>query len=75
MPTTISRDPSSRTELVREVTENKGSCDWCGNHRRNPKGKILGLFRYGTEPDGLNTRVNWASGTFCSIGCCRTYHS
>lgn len=75
MPTTISRDPFARTELVREVTENKGECDWCGSRRRSPKGNILGLFRYGTEADGLYTRVNWASGHFCSIGCCRAYNS
>lgn len=72
--TQVSRDPFARTTLMRQSISHSGitasmKCAWCGNLNR-----YGGLFMYGTEPDGVSTRINWHKGLFCSKGCHDCYH-
>jgi hypothetical protein len=69
---TISRDPFSRSEVVRETAGYSGKCSWCGNNRSS-NGIRRELFRYGEESD--SGRVSWDEREFCSIGCRRAYYS
>ena len=65
---TISRDPFSRTVLVRETItkhETRRECAWCGQPAR---------FRYGTERDDTG-RAQINPKPFCSRSCARSYHS
>ena len=64
--TPISRDPFSRTTMMRETVpaEDRGPCDWCG--------RPAARFRYYTEDD--SARRAWHGGhRFCGIGCFRSY--
>ena len=68
----LRRDPFARTTLVRIDHRPIGAetCGWCGGRRRRP----AFLYRYGTQPDALHTRVSWHAGAFCSLACHDTYH-
>ncbi len=66
----INRDPFARSSTVREVTDEQAECSWCGGTRRSGR-----LFRYGTELDSLNGRINWHRGEFCSKQCHDSYHA
>lgn len=72
----ISRDPFSRTTLVRMVANTsdliKGGCSWCGNFNRYSPPS---LFKYGTEADDSPGNTNWHTGVFCSKDCHDTYHT
>jgi hypothetical protein len=72
MPTQIRRDPFARTTLVREIVRCNPhcTCHWCGT----VAGFRERLFRYGTEPDSVNPRINWHRGEFCSLSCHNAYH-
>ncbi len=54
------RDPFARTTLMRRKAT--GKCWWCGNPAK---------FEYGQESDGINTRIEWTGGAYCSISCWR----
>lgn len=58
----ISRDPFSRTEVVRRKAPSGCECRECGQVAR---------FEYGSESD--NFRQGWDGKYFCSIGCRRSY--
>lgn len=76
MSTLISRDPFAREEIHRETVRDwygrKTTCDWCGGASVSHSGRKR-LYRYHIETDG--GRKHEISGQFCSIGCCRSYHS
>lgn len=60
----VSRNPYDRVEVVRDVVRpgDRTGCRWCGR---------CGRFRYGAACD--DGRVDWQVGTFCSVGCFRSY--
>jgi hypothetical protein len=65
----LARDPFARNDLVhREVAARQDGCDWCGQLNRRGR-----LFEYGNWWDGW--RIDWFRGTFCSVGCMRSYHN
>lgn len=77
MPTStvqISRDPFARTTLERRVVKTNDTCSWCGQHRNFMGRPLANLFEYGTEPDGVASRINWHAGLFCSRSCHDSYH-
>lgn len=63
MTTYLSHDPFTRQSVVRERA--KGECTWCGTPAK---------YRYGTEDDGVYTRINWSKGQFCNLKCWHSYH-
>jgi hypothetical protein len=67
--TVIGRNCFGRYDIVRERVQGE-DCDWCGQ-TGNQFGK---LYRYGHQPDSINGRINWARGTFCEYGCCKSFH-
>lgn len=72
MSTRISRDPFSRSALVRRLVADSDGCSECGN-KRNGK-----LFQYGTERDGISRSYigpHWHKGFSCSKGCHDAYHN
>lgn len=71
----ISRDPSARTELHREVVEDPRGCAWCGQPRYTNNGtdRTNKLFVYITESDGGRRGVHY--GHFCSKPCHDAYHN
>ena len=62
MKTTVSRDPFARCEVVRRVVRVDVECAGCARRAR---------FQYGTEADGIRTRVSWSPVLVCSIQCFR----
>jgi hypothetical protein len=62
MKTTVSRDPFARCETVRRVVRVDVECAGCARRAR---------FQYGTEADGIRTRVSWSPVLVCSIQCFR----
>jgi hypothetical protein len=67
----ISRDPFARQELHRETIGAMGvTCSWCGGSRPNDR-----LYVYYIERDGIRPNRHTLNGSFCSISCCRSYHS
>ncbi len=76
---TINRDPFARANLAREAVpmQQRCCCKWCGAHRKGDMflGPICkSLYRYGTRPDTIRSRINWHDGVFCSKGCHDAYH-
>ena len=74
----LARDPFARHTLVRETVRplRPGqTCDFCGNVRKTPRMLTPFLYRYGTEPDAIRSRIHWHSGAFCSRPCHDAYHS
>jgi len=72
----LSRDAFARTTLLRAVVRPLASdqdCRWCGGVRRTPRAGERFLFRYGTEPDAIRSRVDWHPGEFCSKACHDAY--
>jgi len=59
---TISRDPFARSETVRRVVVTDHECAACTRRAR---------FQYGTEFDGIGTRVSWSPVLVCSLACHR----
>lgn len=73
----LSRDPFARTTLLRAVVRPLvfgQDCRWCGGVRRTSRAGEPFLFRYGTEPDAIRSRVDWHTGEFCSKACHDAYH-
>ncbi|MEK6373187.1 MAG: hypothetical protein AABO58_10870 [Acidobacteriota bacterium] len=73
----IARDPFARHTLVREVVRPlhaHQTCGFCGGIRVTPRSRDPFLYRYGTEPDAIRTRVSWHDGIFCSKSCHDAYH-
>lgn len=56
---TISRDPFARCETVRRLVRVDVECA-----RR-------ARFQYGTERDGIGTRVSWSPVLVCGLACFR----
>jgi hypothetical protein len=63
----ISRDPLSRVITVRRLISKseRKSCAWCGRPSR---------FLYGTEKDGLYSKILYDDRQFCSLICRNTYY-
>lgn len=61
----LSRDVFARATLVRKLERSSMPCENCGNWRKAGPW----LFRYGSQPDGLHTRVNWDLRLFCNKAC------
>ncbi|MEO8383046.1 MAG: hypothetical protein ABI779_25540 [Acidobacteriota bacterium] len=62
----IARDPFARHTLVREVVRPlhaHQTCGFCSGIRVTPRSRDPFLYRYGTEPDAIRTRVSWRDGT------------
>ena len=59
---TVNRDPFARCEVVRRVIRVDVECAGCARRAR---------FQYGTEADGIWTRVSWSPVLVCSIQCFR----
>jgi hypothetical protein len=73
----ISRDPFARHTLVRITIcplASGETCSWCGSVRRSRRGRTPFLYRYGTEPDAIRSRIAWHDGAFCSKSCHDAYH-
>lgn len=68
----ISRDPFARQELHRKQAPHYAVCDNCGMCRVTRRG-VPYTYRYGMYRDGIRTRIEWDSKTFCSIECRRSY--
>ena len=70
----ISHDGMARTELHRETVrvDERDGCYSCSCLNGKP-GKRR-LYRYGTQAEGINTRVNWHKGLFCGKPCHDAYH-
>lgn len=75
----INRNPFARESLHREIhliynaTHQSKSCDWCGTQGKQVKGGLYTrLFKYSLVPDA--GRINYITGSFCSVGCMRDYH-
>lgn len=65
MATQISRDPFARsTTMRRTMPPRADGCAWCGSLNR-----FGNLYQYGTEQDGLRSRVDWHAGLYCSKPC------
>ena len=62
MKTTVSRDPFARCEVVRRVVKTNLECPGCTRRAR---------FQYGTEFDGIGSRVHWDPLLVCSLACFR----
>lgn len=59
---TVSRDPFARCETVRRKVETNLECPGCTRRAR---------FQYGTEHDGIGSRVHWDPLLVCSLSCFR----
>ncbi len=59
---TVSRDPFARCEVVRRVVRVDVECAGCTRRAR---------FQYGTEADGIRTRVHWSPVLVCGLSCFR----
>lgn len=59
---TVSRDPFARCETVRRLVRVDVECAGCARRAR---------FQYGTEADGIRTRVHWSPVLTCSLACFR----
>lgn len=59
---TISRDPFARCETVRRIVKTNLECAGCARRAR---------FQYGTERDGIGTRVSWSPVLVCGLACFR----
>ncbi len=73
----IARDPFARHTLVRITIRPLAAgqtCSWCGGVRRSRGCRTAFLYRYGTAPDAIRSRVDWHHGTFCSKSCHDAYH-
>ena len=68
--TQISHDAFARFTIERRLVETTQDCAYCGQPRRGGSK----LFQYGTEPDGISTKINWHKGLFCSKPCHDIYH-
>lgn len=75
----IARDPFARYDTVRRTIhygpDRDTTCAWCGQRGRVNVNGFARLFQYGTHTDGLLTRAEFDDHVFCSIDCCRTYHT
>ena len=61
----LGRNPFARHTILRKQTE--GKCCWCDGQNGNKK-----VYIYKVEPDfGRSYEIK---ETFCSIGCCNSYH-
>lgn len=69
MLTVLERDPFARLTWVRKLVpqDARKPCTWCGNRP--------GRFLYGVERDGVQSRLNWSNGRFCSRSCHDSYHN
>jgi hypothetical protein len=73
----MTRNPFARTTFVRERVRplrSHESCAFCGGVRTTPRRATPFLYRYGTEPDAIRSRVAWHGGAFCSKRCHDAYH-
>jgi hypothetical protein len=73
----IARNPFARNTLVREIVRplrSHETCAFCGGVRTTPRRGAPFLYRYGTEPDAIRSRITWHDGTFCSKSCHDAYH-
>ena len=59
---TVSRDPFARCEVVRRTVKTNLECPGCTRRAR---------FQYGTEFDGITTRVHWSPVLVCGLACFR----
>jgi hypothetical protein len=71
----LARDPFARTTLVRDTIQLTGnqSCDFCGGGTTLRR-RIPFLFRFGTAPAAIHSRVTSHQGAFCSRSCHDAHH-
>lgn len=62
----IRRLPFCRADIVRQ-SQGEGQCHNCGRTE-------CIVYQYGTQSDGLTSRVHWLKHHFCGISCCEAYH-
>lgn len=65
----IGRNPFARETLYRRSVSHPFGCSECGKF--NGKGR---LFEYGSQTDGIATRITSHKGKFCSKSCHDAYH-
>lgn len=65
-PVELRRDPFARATLMRQLSGDSCTCEWCGSR--------TGRFNYWWEPDGFVLRAPTDLKGFCSVSCWSAYN-